>query len=83
MQMEIIQECSRKAEWQGLYVATVETRPHPASSSTRSAWGSLVPLCGVSWEKLEGLPHPLHWVWSITCLQVGEEVTGHQVFLFL
>ena len=79
--MKIIQECRLKAEWQGHYLAIVETRPHPTSSSTGSAWVSLVPL-HISWEELEGLPHPLQWVWPITCLQVGEEVTGHQVFFF-
>ena len=52
MQIEIIQECRSKAEWQGhfLYVATAETRSHPASLGAGSAWGSLVPLHRASWE---------------------------------
>ena len=51
MQMEITQECRRKAEWQGHYVATVETCPPPCVSQYRVSLGVSSPT---AWHFLGG-----------------------------
>lgn len=80
--MEIIpQNVDSKLNGKDITWPAVETRPPSHVFQYRISLGVFAPL-HISWEELEGLAHPLQWVWPITCLQVGEEVQDIRSFFY-